>query len=29
MNRYWVDTASRFHLKYEKINLAFAIHVAS
>nr|DAE85187.1 MAG TPA: hypothetical protein [Caudoviricetes sp.]DAQ90240.1 MAG TPA: hypothetical protein [Bacteriophage sp.] len=27
MNRYWVDTASRFHLKYEKINLAFAIHV--
>lgn len=27
VNRYWVDTASRFHLKYEKINLAFAIHV--
>nr|DAE62339.1 MAG TPA: hypothetical protein [Caudoviricetes sp.]DAJ45718.1 MAG TPA: hypothetical protein [Caudoviricetes sp.] len=27
MNRYWVDTASRFHLKYEKINLAFVIHV--
>ena len=27
VNRYWVDTASRFHLKYEKINLAFVIHV--